>query len=322
MRAPDYCAIDDAPIDGVSAATPTTVPRIQDLPSLQTTSGGEASHALATLETTAESTAYRESETGGAHHMQPFENGPGEGRIVIGAPAAAKTTRAPRAPHCELRGALQSAARSTHLEGRLASTGPERVSFDPYQSAATSWQPLRARDGAATDSHAPSLGEKFEDARARAERSLEAAAGGTMDACRAMYRLTFGALPATLRRLSLLASAVFAVYVLAALSHPHEALAQAGPASGEGAGAGGFDPISTTLANIRDYLIRILVYFGGISFAITFILMMVALADERAQRGAKLAAKFSFIGLIGGVLVTSIVQIAIGFAPGGGGGAA
>lgn len=255
--------------------------------------------------------------------MQSFDHGPGDGRAVIGAPAAAKTSGGPQPHHRQLRSSLQDAAvRSTRLEGRLAPAGAELVPFDPDQDSSTAWQPLRGEEAAATTNNARNFGERFYDARGRAERFLDTAAEAAMDACHAAYRSTFGALPATLRRLSLLASAMFAVYVLAALAHPNEALAQAGPASGEGAGSGGFDPISTTLANIRDYLIRILVYFGGIAFAVTFILMMVALADERAQRGAKLAFKFSFIGLIGGVLVTSIVQIAIGFAPGGGGGGA
>ena len=254
--------------------------------------------------------------------MQSFENGPGEGRLVTGASAAAKTSTAPQMHHRHLRGAFRDAARSTYMKGGLTPAGPEHTVFDPDQGDSTAWQPLRDEQSVATATGARSFGEKFDDARGRAETFLEAAAEAAMNACHAAYRATFGALPATLRRLSLLASAMFAVYVLAVLVHPTDALAQAGPASGEGAGSGGFDPISTTLANIRDYLIRILVYFGGIAFAITFILMMVALADERAQRGAKLAFKFSFIGLIGGVLVTSIVQIAIGFAPGGGGGAA
>lgn len=217
--------------------------------------------------------------------------------------------------------------RSGVLYGRPARaelrTVPETNARSDFRVGALS--PADARNSigkghqATTQAEKTGCAERWRAARDTGTGNASRAADAVTGALRRAYEATFGSLPATLRRLSLLASIVLFVYAVNVLVHPAEAFAQEGPASGEGAGAEGFDPISRTLANIRDYLIRILVYFGGIAFACVFILMMMSFVDERARRGAKGAFGIALVGLVGGLLVTAIVQAAIGFTEGTGG---
>lgn len=113
-------------------------------------------------------------------------------------------------------------------------------------------------------------------------------------------------------------SGVLAAFMLAAMS-AETVLAQADVGSQyEG------DAIHTTLQNIRNYIIGILLLLGGIGFAIGLGVKAIAGVNENMHHASHLAMKGGALAVIGSAIVIPVMEVMQGIAgagsSGGGGG--